>query len=155
MKSSILKNVCPVFEVSKTVSVRSARQGFIAVAASPILNRFANSSGLSSEQRTDMCTLPGGFFDVCKDGVLYCINQKAHGTSCGKAPDFGATDRRISASSFAEMGFEMYASMPEARHFSRSPFIACAVMATIGMCRPVVVSLWRMIAVASNPPISG
>src|ERR1039458_1973401 len=45
--------------------------------------------------------------------------------------------------------------MPAARHRSRSPRIAWAVMATIGMCLPVLCSRTRMAEVASNPSISG
>ena len=42
-----------------------------------------------------------------------------------------------------------------ASHRSRSPFIACAVIAMIGRCWPALVSRARMAAVASKPPISG
>ena len=45
--------------------------------------------------------------------------------------------------------------MPAARHCSRSPAIALAVSARIGVCRPVARSCSRMTAVASSPPISG
>ena len=45
--------------------------------------------------------------------------------------------------------------MPAARHLSRSPFIACAVIATIGTCRPVRARDCRIAAVASRPSISG
>ena len=45
--------------------------------------------------------------------------------------------------------------MPAARQRSRSPVIACAVIATIGTCAPVSRSRSRMAAVASRPPISG
>ena len=44
--------------------------------------------------------------------------------------------------------------MPAARHFSRSPFMALAVMATMGVRRPPP-SLSRIRAVASKPSISG
>ncbi len=39
--------------------------------------------------------------------------------------------------------------MPTSRQRSRSPFIANAVKATIGMCPPVACSCWRMHAVVS------
>ena len=42
--------------------------------------------------------------------------------------------------------------MPAARHRSRSPFMACAVMAMIRKCEPVSCSRSRIAAVASNPP---
>ena len=45
--------------------------------------------------------------------------------------------------------------MPAARQRSRSPFMAWAVMAMIGRCRPVPFSSRRMRAVASKPSISG
>ena len=53
------------------------------------------------------------------------------------------------------IGFERYPSMPAPRHFSLSPFIACAVIATIGTCFPVPASAARMAVVASSPSISG
>lgn len=52
-------------------------------------------------------------------------------------------------------GFATYASIPAARHASRSPVMALAVSATIGVRRPVVRSCSRMAAVASNPVIPG
>ncbi len=46
--------------------------------------------------------------------------------------------------------------MPASRQRSRSPFIALAVMAMIGVCRfPVSRSFSRITLVASNPSISG
>ena len=45
--------------------------------------------------------------------------------------------------------------MPAARQRSRSPAMACAVMATIGVRRPVAGSASRMRRVASKPSISG
>ena len=45
--------------------------------------------------------------------------------------------------------------MPAARQRSRSPFMAWAVMAMIGMWPPVAASRARIAAVASNPSISG
>jgi hypothetical protein len=45
--------------------------------------------------------------------------------------------------------------MPAARQRSRSPFMAWAVRAMIGMCPPVFISSVRMAAVASKPPNSG
>ena len=45
--------------------------------------------------------------------------------------------------------------MPAARQRSRSPFIACAVIATMRMWPPVDALARRMAAVASSPPISG
>ena len=61
----------------------------------------------------------------------------------------------VENSSSGLSGFETYASMPAARHCSRSPAIACAVSAMIGMWPPVPRSRARMAAVASSPPISG
>ena len=45
--------------------------------------------------------------------------------------------------------------MPAAMHRSSSPFMACAVIAAIGMCSPVAFSDSRMALVASHPFISG
>ena len=45
--------------------------------------------------------------------------------------------------------------MPAARQRSRSPFMAWAVMAMIGVWAPVAASRARIAAVASNPSISG
>ena len=45
--------------------------------------------------------------------------------------------------------------MPSARQRSRSPFMAWAVMAMIGVWTPVADSRARIAAVASNPSISG
>ncbi len=59
------------------------------------------------------------------------------------------TTRRDAAAS------STYASMPAARHCSRSPAMARAVSATIGTCPPAVRSWSRMTAVASSPLISG
>ena len=58
-------------------------------------------------------------------------------------------------SSWGRIGFGVNWSIPAARQVSRSPAIARAVMATIGMCSWLVASISRIAAVASRPFISG
>jgi hypothetical protein len=58
-----------------------------------------------------------------------------------------------SNSSELRIGLGTYASIPAARHLSRSPLMACAVMAIIGIRLPVNLSLARILLVASKPSI--
>ncbi len=61
----------------------------------------------------------------------------------------------VSASSTGLMGLVIYPSIPAARQRSRSPFIACAVTAMIGMCVPAASFLFadaqRWLAARPSP----
>src|SRR4051812_2116110 len=68
----------------------------------------------------------------------------------------GRSGGSMTANSVREsIGLDTYPSMPASRQRSRSPAIACAVMATMRTCPPEDCSRARIAAVASMPPIPG
>ena len=82
--------------------------------------------------------------------------SSATGTKEELSPIFTVFMRpRAANNSAARIGLVRYSSAPAARHLSRSPFMACAVSAMIGKCRPEICSLARTARMACSPSMTG
>ena len=127
----------------------------------------------------DLCHSLGALVEEEPGQLLHQLRVPAHPVQRPwQGPTAGGADRRLgrllepqggrrlrpraplafqnaSRKSRGHSGFATYESMPLARRRSRSPFMAWAVVAMIGVWTPVVDSRARIAAIASKPSISG